>query len=100
PIQITQGSAGVAFSYDAGGRRASLTLPNGITTVYNYNASSQLTGISYQLGVTTLGDLNYGYDNAGRRTTVGGSYARTNVPTALATGIYNVNNQLTQRGST
>jgi len=100
PIQITQGSAAVAFSYDAGGRRTSLTLPNGITTVYNYNASSQLTGISYQLGATTLGDLNYTYDNAGRRTSVGGSYARTNVPTPLASGTHNANNQLTQRGST
>ena len=30
----------------------------------------------------------------------GGSYARTNVPTPLASGIYNANNQLTQRGST
>jgi len=100
PIQITQGSAAVAFSYDAGNRRTSLTLPNGITTVYNYNASSQLTGISYQLGATTLGDLNYGYDIVGRRTSVGGSYARTNVPTPLASGTHNANNQLTQRGST
>ena len=37
----------------------------------------------------------YGYDLAGRRTAVGGSYARTNVPPAAPTASYNLNNQLT-----
>src|SRR5439155_19367296 len=38
----------------------------------------------------------YGYDDlAGRRTAVGGSYARTNVPSAAPTAAYNFNNQLT-----
>src|SRR6059058_3107424 len=37
----------------------------------------------------------YGYDLAGRRTAVGGSYARTNVPSAAPTAAYNLNNQLT-----
>src|SRR5205085_2167619 len=37
----------------------------------------------------------YGYDLAGRRTAVGGSYARTNVPSAAPTAAYNFNNQLT-----
>ena len=39
--------------------------------------------------------LTYGYDLAGRRTAVGGSYARTNVPSAAPTASYNFNNQLT-----
>src|SRR5437764_13933801 len=37
----------------------------------------------------------YTYDLAGRRTAVGGSYARTNVPPAAPTASYNLNNQLT-----
>ena len=36
------------------------------------------------------------YDLAGRRTGVGGSFARTNVPQAASPATYNVNNQLTQ----
>src|SRR5438094_5769100 len=37
----------------------------------------------------------FAYDLAGRRTAVGGSYARTNVPSAAPTASYNLNNQLT-----
>jgi len=57
-----------------------VTLPNGVTMAYGYDAASQLTGITYTLGSNTLGYLTYAYDLAGRRTAVGGSYARTNVP--------------------
>ena len=62
---------------------------------YGYDVASQLTGITYKLGTNTLGNLTYGYDLAGRRTAVGGSYARTNVPPAAPTASYNLNNQLT-----
>ena len=62
---------------------------------YSYDAASQLTGISYTQGGTTLGDLTYAYDAAGRRTVVGGSFARTGVPQAAAGASYNANNQLT-----
>ncbi len=48
------------------------------------------------LGSNTLGNLTYAYDLAGRRTVVGGSYARTGVPQAASPATYNVNNQLTQ----
>lgn len=48
------------------------------------------------LGSNTLGNLTYAYDLAGRRTGVGGSYARTNAPLAASPATYNVNNQLTQ----
>jgi hypothetical protein len=43
-----------------------------------YDAGSQLTSITYKLGTNTLGNLTYWHDLAGRRTGVGGSYARTN----------------------
>src|SRR6266702_6010288 len=76
--------------------RTSLTLSNGVSMNYGYDAGSHLTGITYMLGANTLGNLTYAYDLAGRRTGVGGSYARTGTPQAASTATYNVNNQLTQ----
>jgi len=99
--QITQGSANVVIVPDADSRRQSATLPNGVSMNYGYDVASQLTGIIYKLGTNTLGNLTYGYDLAGRRTAVGGSYARTNVPSAAPTASYNLNNQLTNwKGAT
>jgi RHS repeat-associated protein len=62
---------------------------------YGYDIASQLTGITYALGPNTLGTLDYAYDPAGRRTSVGGSYARTSTPLAVSSASYNANNQLT-----
>lgn len=47
-----------------------------------------------------IGDLTYGYDAAGRPTSLGGSLASVNLPPALSSAVYNPNNQLTQWGST
>src|SRR5437867_10895153 len=97
--QIAQGTATVGFSYDSASRRSALTLPNGVTVAYSFDAASQLTGLTYSLGQTTLGNLTYAYDTAGRRTSVGGSFARTGLPLALNSATYNANNQLTQWGT-
>ncbi len=98
--QISQGSSTVGFSYDNGGRRISLTLPNGVTVSYNYDQASELTGITYALGSTTLGNLTYGYDADGRRTTVGGTDAATGLPQALSSATYDAANELTKWGGT
>src|SRR5207249_4470716 len=97
--QIAQGASTVGFSYDSASRRTSLTLPNGVMVAYSYDAASQLTGLTYSLGQTTLGNLTYAYDAAGRRTSAGGSFARTGLPLALSSATYNANNQLTQWGT-
>ncbi|MGA8740146.1 MAG: RHS repeat-associated core domain-containing protein [Terracidiphilus sp.] len=97
---ITQGSSNVSFVYDSDGRRTSLTLPNGVTASYSYDVASQLTGIIYQGGALGIANLTYGYDLAGRRTSVGGSLASTQLPAAVSSAVYNANNQLTQWGST
>src|SRR5437867_5712305 len=94
--QIGQGTATVGFSYDNASRRSTLTQPNGVTVAYSFDAASQLTGLTYSLGQTTLGNLTYAYDTAGRRTSVGGSFARTGLPLAQSSATYNANNQLTQ----
>jgi RHS repeat-associated protein len=93
--QITQGSATVTLAYDAAGRRTSLTLPNGVVTEYSYDAASQLTELIYKHGTTVLGNLTYSYDAIGRRTHVGGSYARTGLPQVVASATYNAANQQT-----
>ena len=59
------------------------------------------------MGVTLVGNSEFensvcgtgtarAYDLAGRRTGVGGSFARTNTPQAASPATYNLNNQLTQ----
>lgn len=37
---VTQNGASVALGYDLAGRRAALTLPNGVVTTYAYDAAS------------------------------------------------------------
>jgi RHS repeat-associated protein len=91
---ITQSSATVGFAYDDADRRTVLTLPNGITVEYGYDTASQVTGLTYKLGSTTLGNLTYAYDLAGNRTAVGGTWARTGLPTALASATYDAANQI------
>ena len=97
--QITQGSATVSFTYDNANRRTSLTLPNGVVTEYAYDAGSRLTGLTYKLGPTTLGTLTYTYNSNGNRTVLGGTWARTGLPSALTSATYNAaNHQLTWGG--
>ena len=97
--QITQGTSTVSFAYDSDGRRASLTLPNGVTVIYNYDNGSQLTGLTDTLGSNTLGNLSYAYDLAGRRINMGGSFARTGLPQPVSSTAYNAANRLTQWGA-
>jgi RHS repeat-associated protein len=96
--QITQGTEVVTIGYDNANRRTSLTLPNGIVTTYGYDAASRLTNITYAQGSNTVGNLTYTYDANGQRTSIGGSLAQVNLPGAVASATYNVNNQLTQWG--
>jgi RHS repeat-associated protein len=96
---VTQGTSKVTLTYDNANRRTSLTLPNSVSTSYGYDKASELTSLTYKLGSTTLGNLTYTYDADGRQSSVGGSYARTNLPQAVSSAAYNADNQLTQWGS-
>ena len=66
---------------------------------YAYDDASQLTGLTYTLGSTTLGTLTYTYDSTGNRTAVGGTWARTNLPAALNSATYDAANQIVTWGS-
>jgi RHS repeat-associated protein len=96
--QITQGSNTVSFAYDHAGRTTSQTLSNGVVTEYSYDDASHLTAITYKKSGVVLGNLTYGYDAAGRRIRLGGSYARTVLPTIVATTSYNDANRQTSFG--
>jgi RHS repeat-associated protein len=91
---VTQGTATVTLGYDLAGRRASLVLPNGITTTSGYDAADQLTSLTWTTSGGPLGDLTYAYDAAGRRTGVGGSFARTGIPPALTAATYDLANRI------
>jgi len=93
---VSQGSSSVALAYDDANRRTSVTLPDAIAEQYAYDNGDRL----YKLGGSTLGDLNYDYDLAGKRDAVWGSYARTGLPTAQSSFTYNAANQLTKIGAT
>jgi RHS repeat-associated protein len=97
---ISSGGSAVGLSYDAANRRTALTLPNGVAAAYAYDALSELTGITYTLGSTIAGDLTYTYDAAGQRIAVGGSLARTGLPSALSAATYDAANQIASWEST
>src|SRR5206468_6635784 len=81
-------------------RLASVTLPDGIVEAPVYDDASQLTGVTYARMGTTLGTLTYGYDGNGRRTSVGGSWARTGLPQPESGAGYDAGNQLTSWNGT
>jgi len=96
---ITQGTTAVGLAYDAADRRTALHLPFGVSVYADYDAASQLIGLTYKRGTTVLGDLNYEYDDAGRRTGVSGSFARVVMPPPAEPATYDAANRLSQRGT-
>jgi RHS repeat-associated protein len=96
---VTQGAAVVLLGYDNANRRTTVTFPNGILATSGYDARD-LTGITFTKGAATLGTLTYTTDADGRRTLVGGTWARTTLPPALTSATYNANNQQVQVGPT
>ena len=86
----------VTLDYDTLGRRTLLTLPNGVSTAYQYDSASRLTALIYRNALGPLGDLTYQYDQAGNRTRIGGSFARTLLPDPVPSATYDpANRQLT-----
>lgn len=97
-LTITQGSNVVTFDYDNANRRTKLTYPSGTSTEYAYDTASRLTALTYKHGGNTLGALTYAYDLASQRTQVGGTWARTGLPGAVASATYTAANQQTAFG--
>lgn len=72
----------ILFDHDELGRRSKLTLANGITVDYDWNARYELEGITFMQGTNVLGDLRYRYDAIGQRIETSGSFARGARPAA------------------
>jgi RHS repeat-associated protein len=58
------------------------------------------SGIDYEIGSTAIGDLDYGFDAAGRRISIGGSLATVGLPATVASASYNAGNRLTSWDNT
>jgi len=93
---LTQpGWGSTTLEYFATGQLQHRTLPNGFSTRYDYDEAGRVTHLIYErAGGVVLGDLTYGYDAAGRRTSLGGSLARTLLPDAVTVSNHDVANQL------
>lgn len=96
---VTQGSKVVSLDYYPTGRRKTLSLPNSISTTYTFDVASRLTGLEYKHDTTTVGDLGYGYDARGLRTSVDGTFARTGLPAPISSAAYDAANRLEQWGN-
>ena len=119
---MTTPAGNFGYSYNAGGRPASMTNPfsettswayqnnnwlatqtlaNGLVATYTHNALGQVTQLLNQIGSTTISDFNsIAYDGVGNRTSV-----TANVPGATSlsgtTGYaYDSKDQITQETST
>jgi len=56
------------YAYDLANNMTSMTDPEGHLTLYGYDSDNELTAISYELALP--GNVTYGYDAAGRRTSM------------------------------
>ena len=56
----------INWSYDASGRRTSMTTPDGTTTTYGYDAANRLAIVEHPL----LGRVNFTHDGSGRLASV------------------------------
>ena len=65
------------------------------STEYQYDNASRLTALIYRNALGLLGDLTYQYDQAGNRTRIGGSFARTLLPDPVPSATtYDAGNRL------
>jgi RHS repeat-associated protein len=89
----------VGFTYDDAGRQQSITLPNGIVKSYSWDDANRLTGLKYDLGGSTLGNLIYSYDAAARVTGTDGTLSNINPGTPVANVTFDANNRIKNWGA-
>jgi RHS repeat-associated protein len=93
--KLTRDGKDVTLGYDDAGRLTTVGLPYGYQQTYDYDDAGQITAITYRHGDQILGTLNYRYDETGRRTAYGGSFARLTLPQPIGSATYDAANQLT-----
>jgi YD repeat-containing protein len=55
-----------------------MTRPNGVNDAMTYDALGQLTGLQSRQGTTVVGEIDYSYDVAGRRTSLTNAAGKAN----------------------
>ena len=86
--QSNRNASTVAYIYDGGGNRLSISLDGTVLLAYAYDDASRLTGITRGSSV-----FSFGYDDANRRTTLG-------YPNGITTSYgYDTNSRLTTLGA-
>ncbi len=98
--KISQGSTSVLLAPDAANRPGTITYPNGVVGSYQFDAANQLLSLSYAKGATSVGNLAYTYDLAGRQTTRTGTLATLEMPIAVTQSTYDAANRLTEWNNT
>ncbi|MBL8093257.1 MAG: hypothetical protein JNL73_03735 [Anaerolineales bacterium] len=63
-------SAFTSYTYNAAGQVVTTTLPNGVRTVYGYDAAQRLQSLAHSTTAQTLGAYTYTVDATGNRTAV------------------------------
>lgn len=97
--QVATDIAAVSLEYNDTNQKVRVTLPNGVVTESDYDDANQLIALTYRHGEDILGDLAYTYDPVGKRTSVSGSWARTELPPPVTSAIYDAANELTTWGN-
>lgn len=92
---ITQGSGSIPIAYDNADRRNTLTLPDGIVLTYSYDNDSHVTAMGWTLGSSTVGSMQYQYDADGQVTQKTGTFAQSQLPSAVAGNSFNAANEMT-----
>ena len=64
---ITDSSGSHVFTYDAEGRRATLTYPNTVKATYTYDSNDNLTRVAHAKGKTAIATVSYAYDKVNNR---------------------------------
>ncbi len=98
--KVAQGASTATMSYDADSRPTSLTLPDGINESTTYDAASEPSELDYTNGATSIGTLDYGYNDDGLITSVSGSLATADLPGEITSATYNADNELTDLDGT
>jgi RHS repeat-associated protein len=68
PTGVTDGAVTASYGYNAVNKLISRTLPNGVTTTYQYNDLDRLTRLTDAKGAMVIADQQYQQDAAGRIT--------------------------------
>jgi RHS repeat-associated protein len=94
-MNLEHGMLEFTFSYDALGRRTSLTYPNGVTTTYSYDRASRLLSLKHLNALNIEFEvLNYLYDRNGNRIAMDRLNVTPKLPTPVVSATYNEANQM------